>query len=211
MPARAAVFDIGDVLEIAGPPTWTASWPPKLGLTQQEFDAALEQVDPQGLAVTGGLGETQLRCRYVKVLGLSSAQADLFMADIWDWYCGVLDQELVEYARGLRPRLKTGILSNSADGARREEHGRYRLPDLVDVTVYSHEVGLAKPDPAIFLLICERLGVEPAEVVFIDDLPANVAAAEAVGMAAVLHRFTPDTIAAVEHLLGPREGRLRRR
>lgn len=69
------------------------------------------------------------------------------------------------------------------------------------MTVYSHEVGLAKPDPAIFLLTCDRLGVEPSEVVFVDNLPANVATAREVGMAAVLHQRTADTIEAVDHLL----------
>ena len=40
------------------------------------------------------------------------------MADLWDWYCGELDAELVGYAAALRPRFSTAILSNSADGAR---------------------------------------------------------------------------------------------
>lgn len=103
----------------------------------------------------------------------------------------------------MRPRVRTALLSNSADGARREEQARYGLPDLVDVTVYSHEVGLAKPDPAVFLLTCARLGVAPAEAVLVDDQPANVAAAQEVGMAVVLHRSTATTIAAVDQLLEP--------
>lgn len=200
------VFDVGDVLEVVGPPGWTASWRERLGLTAAEFDAAVDRVDPQGLAVTGGLGEAELRAGYAGALGLTGTQADQFWSDMWDWYCGVLDEELVTYLRDLRSRVRTGILSNSADGARREEGRRHRLPDLVDVVVYSHEVGLAKPDPAVYLLTCTRLGVTPAQVVFVDDLPVNVAAARAVGITAVLHRSTAVTITAVNALIDPRAG-----
>lgn len=203
MDVRAVVFDIGDVLEVVGPPTGVATWSARLGLTEPELEALVAQVDPGDLAVTGGLDEVALRGRYVSLLGLSPGQADAFWADQWDWYCGVLDEELAAYARGLRPRVRTALLSNSADGARREEQARYGLPDLVDVTVYSHEVGLAKPDPAVFLLTCARLGVAPAEAVLVDDQPANVAAAQEVGMAVVLHRSTATTIAAVDRLLEP--------
>ena len=52
----------------------------------------------------------------------------------------------------------------------------------------SGEVGLHKPQPEIYLLACERLGVEPAAAVFVDDLRENCAGAEAVGMTALLHR-----------------------
>ena len=69
-----------------------------------------------------------MRSSCAEVFGLSPAQVDELMIDIWDWYCGELDEELVSYVRGLRPRLKTGIVSNSADGARREETRRYAFP-----------------------------------------------------------------------------------
>jgi len=51
-----------------------------------------------------------------------------------------------------------------------------------------------------------RWGVQPGEVVFVDDLPVNVAAARAVGMVAVLPRSTPDTITVVGELIAPRGG-----
>ena len=95
----------------------------------------------------------------------------------------------------------SAILSNSADGARREESRRYGFPELVDDIVYSHEVGLAKPDRAIFHLACMRLGVQPVETVFIDDLAANVDGAASAGLRAVRHESTQATISAVDALL----------
>jgi HAD superfamily hydrolase (TIGR01509 family) len=54
--------------------------------------------------------------------------------------------------------------------------------------VISGEVGLRKPDPAIYELAAERLGLSPAACVFVDDLPGNLKPARALGMATVLHR-----------------------
>ena len=65
-------------------------------------------------------------------------------------------------------------------------------------TVISGEVGLHKPQPEIYLLACERLGVEPAEAVFVDDLRENCDGAEAVGMTAVLHRDPAETVPELE-------------
>ena len=57
---------------------------------------------------------------------------------------------------------------------------------LFDDIVCSAEVGMAKPEPAIYVLAAERLGLEPRECVFVDDLDTNVEAARQVGMQAVL-------------------------
>jgi putative hydrolase of the HAD superfamily len=65
-------------------------------------------------------------------------------------------------------------------------------------------VGVHKPKPEIFLLAAERLGIEPGDCVFVDDLRENVAGAEAVGMTAVLHRDPDETLPRLEELLGVR-------
>jgi HAD superfamily hydrolase (TIGR01509 family) len=67
--------------------------------------------------------------------------------------------------------------------------------------VISGEVGLYKPQPEIFLLGAERVGLEPAGCVFVDDLRENCAGAEAVGMTAVLHRGADESLARLEELL----------
>ncbi|HVQ92431.1 MAG TPA: HAD-IA family hydrolase [Mycobacteriales bacterium] len=202
MGIRAVVVDIGGVLERVEPPeALAATWQRRLGLDPAELRAALGRVDPDGVIGTGGLAEAEYQRRYADALGLTPAQSAQFMRDMWDWYCGELDTELTGYLASLRPRYLTAILSNSADGARREEQARYGFADLVDTIIYSHEVGLAKPDPRVFALTCERLRVAADEAVFLDDVPAFVAAARAFGMHAVRHESTPASIAAIDALL----------
>ena len=73
---------------------------------------------------------------------------------------------------------------------------------MFDAVVISGEVGLHKPDPEIFHLGCEKVGLAPEECVFVDDLKENCAGAEAVGMTAVLHRGADTTLPELERLLG---------
>jgi putative hydrolase of the HAD superfamily len=203
MAVQAVAFDIGGVL--TRPPTdqITGRWTQRLGMSEADFAAALAPVDPELRHLTGGFTEAQMRHRYATALGLSDAQADEFMADVWDWYCGELDDELARYASSLRGQYRTGILTNSGDGARREQQARYGFQELFDVIIYSHEVGLAKPDPQVFALLCTRLNVTPDELVFLDDGPANVEAACQLGIHGVLHRNTPESIEAISALTAP--------
>ncbi len=94
--------------------------------------------------------------------------------------------------------VRTGLISNSW-GTGIYERAPLRI---FDATVISGDVGLHKPQPEIYELGAERIGVAPAACVFVDDLRENVAGAEAVGMTAILHRDPAATIAELERLLG---------
>ena len=94
--------------------------------------------------------------------------------------------------------IRTGLLSNSWGN----DYPRETWDALFDVTVISGEVGLRKPQPEIYLLAAERLGVPPGEVVFVDDLEPNVRGAARVGMVGVHHRDAATTAAELEALLG---------
>jgi epoxide hydrolase-like predicted phosphatase len=201
MAIKAVVFDIGGVLERVGDESWLSDWKDP-SMSAQEFDAAMAAVDPDGMIEVGAMGEAEYLQRFVDALGLSPERAGEFAAAMWDWYCGELDHTMCDYAASLRPRYTTAILSNSADGARREEQSRWAFEQLVDVVIYSHEVGLAKPDPRIFQLACDRLEASPSELVFVDDTEPIVDSAQQLGIHAVLHRDSAQTIRAVEALLG---------
>ncbi len=94
--------------------------------------------------------------------------------------------------------IRTGLLSNSWG----LDYPREDWDVLFDTVVISGEVGLRKPDPAIYELAAERLGLPPAQVVFVDDLVPNVRAAAAVGMVGVHHTAVESTADELEVLLG---------
>lgn len=202
---RAIGFDLGGVLEDVGPAEdFVFGWRARLGLTEAQVAGLpwpLSRADPGDQVKTGAVTEAHYRQLCLDALGLTGRVADEFMAGFWKWYCGVLDTKLVSFAARLRPRYRTAILSNSVAGARREEQARFRLAALVDVIIYSDEVGLAKPDPQVYRLFCDELSVEPAEVVFLDNRQSNVDAACEVGIHGLLHEDASASIAAVEALL----------
>jgi putative hydrolase of the HAD superfamily len=96
--------------------------------------------------------------------------------------------------------VSTGLLSNSWGN----EYPREGWAEMFDAVVISGEVKLRKPDPEIFWLVAERLGVEPEECVFVDDLIANVEGARQVGMVGVHHVTPQQTIDELEALFGIR-------
>jgi putative hydrolase of the HAD superfamily len=101
---------------------------------------------------------------------------------------------IVEEVRG--SGVPTGLISNSWGTGIYE-----RAPlGIFDATVISGDVGLHKPQPEIYRLGAERIGVAAELCVFVDDLRENVEGAEAVGMTALLHRDREATIAELREL-----------
>jgi putative hydrolase of the HAD superfamily len=66
----------------------------------------------------------------------------------------------------------------------------------------SSEVGIRKPDSAIYELAAEKLGCAPTDCVFVDDVEINLVPARALGMNTILHERTPDTVAELYRIYG---------
>jgi putative hydrolase of the HAD superfamily len=188
MVIRAVVFDIGGVLEITPDLGVDRRWETRLGLPDGEILVRMRDVWRGGSIGTITLDEVHeaLRDR----LGLDDQKLAQYLADLWREYLGTANTELIEYARRLRPRYRTGIVSNSFVGAREREQA-----------AYSHEVGFSKPDPRIYALICTRLNVPLGEMVFLDDAEACVAGARGAGIHAVRYQDNAQAIAEIEELL----------
>ena len=109
------------------------------------------------------------------------------------------DSKMAAAIRGARRGgVRTALVSNSwGTGI----YDRTVLNELFDAVVLSGEVGIRKPAPQIYRLAAERIGVTPRACVFIDDLPFNLPPATELGMAAVHHVDSEQTIAELERLL----------
>jgi putative hydrolase of the HAD superfamily len=111
------------------------------------------------------------------------------------------DTRMIEAVRRARESgLKTGLLSNS--WGNRDSYEFEHFDALFDAVVISGEVGLRKPDRAIYELAARDVGVPPEQCVFIDDIAANVRGAAAAGMVGVHHTDTDVTLDELETLLG---------
>jgi putative hydrolase of the HAD superfamily len=145
----------------------------------------------------GELDEDEFSREFAPLLGLEDRHEGL----VDRLFAGMQpDEPMFEALRRARAAgLKTALVSNSWGRGR---YDRAAFPELFDGVVISGEVGLHKPQPEIFELAAERVELEPSDCVFVDDLRENCAGAEAVGMVAVLHRDTDETLDRLERLLG---------
>ncbi len=115
---------------------------------------------------------------------------------------GLKNTQLVEYIRNLKNRnYKLGILSNIGSNWITDEFLDKEEQDLFDTFVFSFEVGVTKPSPDIYKVACEKLGLEPYEVVFTDDIEDYCIAAESIGITSIHYQNLPQLKTDLEHIL----------
>jgi putative hydrolase of the HAD superfamily len=144
---------------------------------------------------TGALPEEEFEPQFAAVLGVSPSHL------IDRLFAGArADEAMLTAVRRARAQgIRTGLISNSW-GTRR--YDRALLSELFDGIVISGEVGMRKPDPEIYVLGAERIGLDPSLCVYVDDLGFNLKPAAALGMATVHHVNEAQTIPELERLLG---------
>jgi putative hydrolase of the HAD superfamily len=108
------------------------------------------------------------------------------------------DEVLADFIRELRARgIVVAALTNNTS-RESELLARPELARLFDIAISSADVGLRKPDRAMFRHAEERLNARPDELIFVDDVETNVAAARAFGWHGVHHLSTAETIDALK-------------
>ncbi len=199
MSIRAVIFDFGGVLVRTIDPSGRQKWEARLGLADGELSKIVFDSEAASRAMLGQVSESAIWEHVASTLRLDAAQLAELERDFWsgDW----LDTELVEFLRSLRPRYKTGILSNAWSGAREAFVNLFGLGQVVDAIIISAEEGVAKPDRRIYQIAAGRLGVQLHEAIFVDDMLENAQAAQAAGMYGVQFKNTPQTINAIKRYL----------
>src|SRR5690242_6315951 len=116
MAIRGILFDIGGVLEYMPTPSADTKWEQTFNLQPGDLINRLRETWAAGSI--GTISEADVHRRISEIFGLSEAQVNAYMADVWEEYMGILNEELTTYFASLRPRYQTAILSNSFVGAR---------------------------------------------------------------------------------------------
>lgn len=190
---KAVVFDFGGVFTDSPFHAFTV-YAKKIGASDEQ----VSDIVFGGYGVDGDhpwhkveRGEITLEKARDDIMELGAQQG--LTVDIWEVFMamsengGGLRVELVDYVRTIRASgLATGIITNNVVEFR--EHWRSMLPveELFDFVVDSSEVGIRKPNPAIFEKALEIAGLASEQVIFLDDFEGNVIAAEALNIRSIL-------------------------
>lgn len=189
---RAFLTDFGGVLVRSGDDAPRRALEKRLGLPPHSID---DRVFNSQASLRGQVGEISYAQVWEQIgrdlhldgrMSADELRDQFFSSDF-------LDEELMTLIRGLRPRFKTGLVSNAWDDARQLFTETFRIADAFDTMVISAEERIAKPDPRIYRIALERLGVEAGDAIFVDDMLANVRAAQALGIHGV-HFQTPEQV-----------------
>ena len=98
-----------------------------------------------------------------------------------------LNEELLSIIRKLKETYKIVLLSNYSTELRGRVHNQH-IDDVFDELIISGEVGIQKPDPKIFSILCEKLQIDISELMFVDDTPRSLEGAEEIGYTPVLYK-----------------------
>jgi putative hydrolase of the HAD superfamily len=198
-PLRALILDYGNVLTHPQAPDVIAAMASRLGITVEAFTRAYWE-HRHGY----DLGEYAAPEYWRRVLASLERPADgagepalvewltARDGDSWMRY----REDVWEIAGRVRERhVGTAMLSNMSGELAAYIRRDRPLERWFDAVVISAEVHLVKPDPRIYHVCLDRLGVAPAQALFVDDRPENVRAAAALGIRTV--EFAPDGQVAV--------------
>jgi epoxide hydrolase-like predicted phosphatase len=198
MSIRAVFVDFGGVLvrtEDQGPRARQAE---RLGMRPRDLEKLVFESESSRQASIGEIPEEAHWQAVAGRLGVSRLEAD---GIITEFFAGDrADTTLLDFLRSLRPERKVGLISNAWSGLRAFIILN-KFEDVFDVMIISAEVGLMKPDPRIYRLALEKLGVQPSESVFLDDVLVNVEAARSVGMSAIQFTQPEKTLEELKQLL----------
>lgn len=198
MNIQAVFFDFGGVIQR------TEFQAPRQQLAQRfgmEYDDIDNIVFNSPTAKQATVGEVTVDQHWQAVAKRLKVGKDQIAAVESEFFAGdVIDHTIVDYLRSLRPRYKTGLISNAWSDMR-EYLVRKKLDEVFDTLTISAEVGVAKPEARIYHLALEQAQVTPEAAIFVDDVPANIVACEAIGMKGILFKDPQEAMQQLKNLL----------
>jgi len=200
VPVQGVIFDYGRVLAWTQHQEPRAVWERRLGLAPGALTRAVHNEHSWIAAQCGAITIDAHWQEVSTVLRLAPEDTTALRAA---FYAGdVLNVELVACIDRLRTSgLRVGLLSNfSAD--LRTMLAQQDLLRRFDALAISAEIGVMKPDAAAYRAVLAMMRMDARACVFIDDVPANVAATQAVGLHGIVFEDNPSCLAALARLLG---------
>ena len=197
---KAVIWDMGGVFLRSEDRTPREALAKEYALTYDQMNDLVFNSDSAQQATLGRIDSQAHWQNTGDRLGISGARLEDFSRRFFQG--DAVDYELIDFIRSLKPVYTTGLLSNAWSDAREMLTKRRPCMDAFHISIFSCEVGLAKPDPEIYRTIIRLCGIEPDEAIFVDDFPENIEAANAFGIHGIRFLNRQQAIDEVNQLLG---------
>jgi putative hydrolase of the HAD superfamily len=215
----AAVFDLGGVL-MGGGPSEVIAFGDRIGLEANDWETLRREVfGNHGTWARLERGECTL-AEFVEGLRTTLATGGTAVtAEEAATFLGVADPfekrsifrtRMLDRVRALHAVMPTALLTNNVREWRDSWRNALDLPSLFDVVVDSSDVGARKPEPAIYEITRERLGVAHDAIFFVDDIGQNLKAARSLGWQTYLFREEGDALATLDTVLAAAQAAVKR-
>ncbi|KXK11019.1 MAG: putative hydrolase [Chloroflexi bacterium OLB14] len=198
MKIKAIFFDFGGVIQRTEYQAPRQKLAEKFGMEYDDIDKFIFNNPTAHQASVGEIKIDEHWQVIAKKLKLGKDELAKFQSEFFGG--DVIDYELVQFIRSLRPAYKTGLISNAWSDMRQYLISK-KLDDAFDSLTISAEVKIAKPDAKIYYIALDSLGVKASESIFVDDVPANIEACEKLGMHGVLFRDVNDVMGELRKML----------
>lgn len=199
---KAIIFDFGRVISAAKPLELFHGYEDELGLGRDMINHVMFESDQWQQALVGRMTMSQFWQAIGPSLKLFSAAAVTLFQNRY-YADEKINTEILQLLKRLHSSYRLAILSNHPPGLRAWLQN-WDIDGLFQVVFCSGDEGIAKPDPQAYWITLERLGVEAAEAVFIDDTPGHVETALALGLHGLLFSDCATLISDLALLTGRR-------
>ncbi len=198
-PIEAIFWDMGGVIVRTEDSSRRRSWEERLGLSPGALAALVFEGE---MGRRAAVGQAQIEENWTWVLQqlkLPDSERTQLIEDFWAG--DRVDYDLVARIREFGDTYHVGMITNAFPDVRRWLVDEWGIADAFEEIIVSAELGVVKPDPAIYHHALERLAVRAERSVFIDDFEENVAGAQAVGMHAIHFQSVQQALADLDQLL----------
>jgi FMN phosphatase YigB (HAD superfamily) len=179
---KAVLIDVGGVLVRTSTRSSRQEWEKSLNLDDGKLDEIVFGCPAATLSTLGKAPQDAVWVNVQSILKITDHQLMDLRSDFWRY--DFVDEQLVSVLMALRPKYSTYILSNAWEGTRSILCQNYYIVEgvTVDRIFFSYELGLAKPDPNVFITVSGLINFEFDKILFIDDFEKNISAANDLGM-----------------------------
>lgn len=182
---KAIIFDLGGVYFTDGSENFANYVHKKYGNSKSKVLNAIRSSEPATNYRIGKISKEEYWKKVLEILKINE-NPKVLQKIYLDGYKPI--EGTIEIIRKLKVRYKLAYLSDNVKDRAEYLQAKFDFKKDFDCGVLSHDVGVRKPDPMIYKLVLEKLGIKPEESIFIDDLEISLEGARKVGLKTVLFK-----------------------